>query len=316
MMNTLNNLTTVSAFAPATCANVAVGFDLLGFAIENVGDIVTLNRRDDNQIIITDIESTESLPMDPDKNTASAVVKYFCQDLGIQTGFSLKIKKGLALGCGMGGSAASSVAALIAVNAFLEKPLNTKQLIKYALHGEQVAVGSAHSDNVIPCLFGGLTLTQSLDPICILELPIPDVYCVIVHPHIRLDTKVSRAALPKEILLTQHVAQSAYLAGFIAALYQKDLNLLQTSLNDCIVEPKRATLIPGFYDVKQAALANGALGASLSGSGPSVFAFTKNHEAARNAGDAMQQAFAKQNIMSDIYLSPISTQGAHVISTH
>lgn len=309
----LNDLKDVSVFAPATCANVAVGFDLLGFAIENVGDTVTLRCRDDDQIIIDAIESQESLPMDPDKNTASAVVKYFCQDLNIQTGFSITIKKGLALGCGMGGSAASSVAALVAVNAFLQQPLALPQLVKYALHGEKVAVGSAHSDNVIPCLYGGLTLTQSLEPLRILQLPIPDICAVIVHPHMRLDTKTSRGVLSKEILLTEHIQQSAYLAGFIAALYTKDLDLLQASLKDCIIEPKRATLIPGFSAVKQAALNAGALGASLSGSGPSIFAFAKNKTDAEKIGKDMQQEFSKQNLMSDIYISPISAQGAHVI---
>lgn len=313
MTNLKKESTTISAFAPATCANVAVGFDLLGFAIENVGDTVTLTRRDDNKVIIESIESTEELPLDPDKNTASAVVKYFCQDLNINTGFSIVIKKGLALGCGMGGSAASSVAALIAVNEFLEKPLTKEQLIKYALHGEKVAVGSAHSDNVIPCLYGGLTLTQSLNPIRILELPIPDIYAVIVHPHMRLDTKVSRSVLPKSILLIEHIQQSAYLAGFISALYQKDLNLLQASLQDCIIEPKRAKLIPGFDTVKQAALTQGALGASLSGSGPSLFAFAHNKAQAHKIGAAMQQAFSENNLASDSYISPISTTGARIL---
>lgn len=309
----LNHATTISAFAPATCANVAVGFDLLGFAIENIGDIVTLTRRDDQQIIIESIESTEQLPLDPDKNTASAVVKYFCQDLNIHTGFSIKIKKGLALGCGMGGSAASSVAALVAVNAFLEQPLSTKELIKYALHGEKIAVGTAHSDNVIPCLYGGITLTQSINPIKVLELPVPDIYAVIVHPHMRLDTKASRAVLSKEILLTDHIQQSAYLAGFISALYTKDLDLLQASLHDCLIEPKRAPLIPGFAAVKQAAMDNGALGASISGSGPSIFAFAKNKEDAKNIAQAMQQAFTEYDLNSDQYISPISKQGAKVL---
>jgi homoserine kinase len=313
MTTSLNNSTKISAFAPATCANVAVGFDLLGFAIENVGDIVTLERRDDNQIIIESIESPDTLPLDPDKNTASAVVKYFCQDLNIQAGFSIHIKKGLALGCGMGGSAASSVAALVAINAFLENPLTNPQLIKYALHGEKVAVGTAHSDNVIPCLYGGLTLTQSLNPIRILELPIPEIYAVIIHPHMRLDTKASRAVLSKDILLIEHIQQSAYLAGFISALYTKDLYLLQASLHDCIIEPKRATLIPGFAAVKQAALTNGALGASISGSGPSMFAFAPNHERAVQIAAAMQEAFAEYDLTSDQYISLISTQGAKVL---
>ncbi len=314
MTNLKSNLITISAFAPATCANVAVGFDLLGFAIAGVGDVVTLTRRNDEHILISEIISDEPLPMDPDKNTASAVVKYFCQDLNIKAGFDIKIKKGLALGCGMGGSAASSVAALVAVNAYLAQPLTAPQLVKYALHGEHVAVGTAHSDNVIPCLYGGITLTQSLSPLRVLELPIPDVVAVIVHPHTRLDTKESRSVLPREILLTDHIKQSAYLAGFIAALYEKDLDLLQASLQDCLVEPKRAPLIPGFYAVKQAALNHGALGASLSGSGPSVFAFAKNQSEALGIASAMQQAFSQHQLQSDVYVSLISTQGAHVVA--
>lgn len=313
MKNLKHNIKQISAFAPATCANVAVGFDILGFAIEEVGDIVTLTRRDDSQIIIDAIESQDPLPLDPDKNTASAVVKYFCQDLNIHSGFSITIKKGLALGCGMGGSAASSVAALVAVNGFLEQPLTNPQLVQYALFGEKVAVGSAHSDNVIPCLYGGLTLTHSLSPLRILDLPIPNIVAVIVHPHMRLDTKTSRAVLSKEILLLEHIQQSAYLAGFISALYTNDLSLLKASLNDCIIEPKRATLIPGFHTVKQAALNAGALGASISGSGPSLFAFAENTEAAQKIGEAMQEAFADHDLQSDLYISPINKRGARIL---
>ncbi len=307
------NIKTLTAFAPATCANVAVGFDLLGFAIKGVGDTVMLTRRDDKQVVITQIDCDETLPMAADENTASAVVKYLCDDLQLASGFSLHIKKGLPLSAGMGGSAASAVAALVACNAFLEKPLPLTVLARYALQGEQVAVGQAHSDNVIPCLFGGLTLTHSLDPIGVINLPIPDVYAVIVHPHLKLETKKARAALPEYIKLVDHITQSAYTATFIAALYQHDLSLLQQSLVDMLIEPHRAPLVTGFDDVKNAALKAGALGASLSGSGPSVFALARNKNEADTIAASMQAAFEQHNVASDQWISNINPRGAYLV---
>jgi homoserine kinase len=307
-------LNSVTAFAPATCANVAVGFDILGFAFEGVGDQVTLTRRADNQIIIEAIECPEALPLDADKNTASLVVKKLCEDLKLNIGFSIRIQKGIPLSSGMGGSAASAVAALIALNAFLTTPLLTHELAQYALLGEQLASGQAHGDNIVPCIFGGMTLLHSLDPIEVIQLPIPDLTCVLIHPHLHVATKDARNVLKKELLLKDYVKQSAHLASFIAALYTQDRTLIRSSMIDLLIEPQRAQFVPGFYKIKEAALQAGALAASFSGSGPSLFAFAENADTAEQIADAMQKELQTENIASDRWISKISQKGAYVVS--
>lgn len=302
----------VTAFAPATCANVAVGFDILGFALEAPGDHVTLSKRDDQQIIIESIDSTETLPFATENNTASVVVQKLCQHLNLDIGFSIHIEKGIPLRSGMGGSAASAVAALVACNAFLTNPLSLEELAWFALFGEEVASGDAHPDNIIPCLFGGLTLIQSQNPIKVVKLPVPELYCVLIHPHLQVATREARVSLDKNIALTAYVQQSANLASFIAALYEHDHRLLQQSMNDSLIEPQRAKFVPEFYKIKDAALQAGALGMSFSGSGPSMFAFAKTETEARNIASAMRLPLQRANIQSDCWISPIGKQAAHI----
>ena len=189
-MNKINeSIQTVKAFAPATCANVAVGFDILGFAFETIGDYVTLTKRDDQKIIIESIISKETLPLVVNENTAFVVIEKLCRSLNLNIGFSIHIQKGIPLSSGMGGSAASAVAALVACNQFLASPLSLHELAHFALFGEQIASGEAHADNIIPCLFGGLTLIHSQNPMKVVQLPIPDLYCVLLHPHLQVSTR-------------------------------------------------------------------------------------------------------------------------------
>jgi homoserine kinase len=305
-----NTIDSVTAFAPATVANVAVGFDILGFPISGVGDTVTLTRRDDNVIAIENIESTESLPFEIEKNTASVALKKLIQSLNIQTGFSINIKKGIPLSSGMGGSAASAVAVLVAFNHFLEQPLSPEKLAEFALHGEAVSSQHVHGDNVIPCLFGGLTLIRSLNPLNVLSLPIPDLYCVLVHPHLKLETKKSRDILKPELPLTDYVKQSANLATFISALYEKDYDRMASCLMDQLIEPHRATLVNNFFNVKGAALKAGAIGCSLSGSGPSVFAFCENNYQAKTIQKAMTENF---DVKTDSWITKIAPTGAYIM---
>lgn len=310
-----SRLHSVTAFAPATCANVAVGFDVLGFAFAEVGDLVTLKRREDEHIIIESVHSVndkEELPLDVQQNTASAVIQKLCQDMKLNTGFSIHIQKGIPLSSGMGGSAASAVAALVALNAFLTSPLSPTELIHYALFGEQVASGQAHADNIVPCIFGGFTLIHSLNPVTVIQLPLPQVYCVLVHPHLYVSTKEARTVLQAQVPLRDYVTQSAHLASFISSLYQEDITLLKKSLSDILIEPQRAQFVPGFYEVKAAALKAGALGMSFSGSGPSMFAFAKNKEDALLIMTAMQEQLMQEHIASDGWISPISRHPAQV----
>ena len=307
-----NKIVSVTAQAPATCANVAVGFDLLGFPITALHDVITLTRNSGTNIVLENIESNDKLPLDVDKNVASAVIKNFCQAHDLPFNFNITLKKGIPLGSGLGGSAASAVAAMLALNAFLIKPMDNAELASYAIFGEEIACGSRHADNVVPCLYGGMTLTRSVDPLEVIALPVPDVFCVVVHPKIRLDTRNSRGVLPNELPLKTYVKQSANLASFIAALYENNLELMAKCLEDVLIEPLRAKLVPGFDSVKQAAIGAGALGASLSGSGPSVFAFASNEQAAEKVQAAMMKAFLDENIQCEGWLCKISQTGAAI----
>lgn len=306
-----------TAFAPATSANIAVGFDILGFAIEGLGDQVTIRRRQDKRIIIQSIQGhadANKLPTCAANNTAGMVAITMQKKLSIEFGVDIEIHKGIPLGSGLGGSAASAVATAVAMNGLLPQPLSNDQLIEFALCGEQIASGQKHGDNVIPCLLGGLQLTTSLDPVKTISLPIPKIYCSLVHPHMVVETKQARLCLQDPFPLSAIVKQHAYLAEFIASLYTGDLQQLQHSLHDALVEPRRASLIPGFYDIQKAAIDNGALAASISGAGPTLFAFSKDLLTAKKVSKAMQQGFRQHQLNSDIWLSPISLQGARLLT--
>ena len=310
-----------TAFAPATVANVAVGFDILGFAIESVGDVVTVSTTDGASVRIKEILNDTGTPgeldisLDPERNSATAGLIKLRDDLGLNFGFDVTINKGIALGSGMGGSAASAVAGMVAVNSLLERPLSEHALLKYALLGEQVASGAAHADNIAPCLFGGMTLVLSVDPLRYVSLPVPaTILTVLVHPRLRIDTQRARSILEPSVPLATHVRQSANLGGFIAGCFRDDLEMIRQSFSDLVIEPQRASLIPGFAGVKAAAMDCGAIGASISGSGPSVFAWVTSAESAVQVQDAMVQAFRSHaSIEVDSWISPVSQQGATII---
>lgn len=307
-----------TAFAPATVANVGVGFDILGFAIEGIGDRVTVSRSSTPGVQIekmTGLSDADAIPLDPEKNAAGVPLLKMLAEFNPGFGFFMKIEKNIPLGSGLGGSAASAVGAVVAANALLPKALPLAKLLNFALEGEAVASGAKHADNVAPCLFGGLTLSTPGENPVVSRLPYPkELYCVVIHPAMRLDTQVARAALKPDLPLKLHVQQSARLAAFIAGCCTSDLELIHRGLEDVLVEPQRAPLIPGFAEVKKAALISGALGASISGAGPSVFALMRDRESAMKARDAMIAAFASAGGLSAKgYLSPISMRGAYLL---
>ncbi len=310
-----------TAFAPATVANVAVGFDILGFAIESVGDVVTVSTTERTSVLIKEIVNNTGrsepldIPLDPARNTATVGLIKLCDDLRLNVGFDVTIRKGIALGSGMGGSAASAVGALVAANSLLESPLPTQALLKYALLGEQAASGTAHPDNIAPCLFGGMTLVLSVDPIRYVSLPVPaSIVTVHIHPRLRIDTRSARSILRPDVPLADHVRQSANLGGFIAGCFSNDVELIRYSFSDLVIEPQRSSLIPGFAEVKAAAMERGAIGASISGSGPSVFAWVTSKQAAAKVRDAMVEAFKSHGLMEcDSWISSVSQQGATII---
>jgi homoserine kinase len=307
----------IAVFAPATVSNVACGFDVLGFALDEPGDLVVASPWDQPGVTIEEISGDQGrLPLEPTRNTAGAAALALLDRLQTTRGVRLSIRKGLPLESGIGSSGASAVAAVVAVNELLGRPVGTDVLLACAMAGEQAGCGAKHPDNVAPALFGGFVLARSIDPPDVVRLPVPDgLACVLLHPHFAVHTGSARALLGDTVPLQAAVRQWANLGAFVAALHTGDLGLLARSLDDHVAEPKRAGLVPGFYAVKQAAVSAGALGCSLSGSGPSMFALTPSIEVAGTVGDAMQRTFAAHSDAgSDVYVSPVGRAGARVVT--
>ncbi len=301
----------VSVFAPATVANVASGFDVLGFALDSPGDSATASRSAEKGVRVTSITGDAGrLPRDPKKNTAAVAVAAFLQAVGHPFGIEIALAKRMPLSSGLGSSAASAVAAVTAANILAGRPLSPRDLLPFTMEAERVACGSAHADNVAPSLLGGFVLIRSYDPLDIVQLPVPKgLSCAVVHPHAELRTEDARRVLKKEIRLSDAIRQWGNLAALVAALYNGDLQLLGRSLQDVVAEPARSLLIPGFAGVKTAAMTAGALGCSISGSGPSVFALCATSEDSSRAGTAMVEAFRSAGLASDLYLSTVNTKG-------
>jgi homoserine kinase len=305
----------VSVFAPATVANVASGFDVLGFALDAPGDVVTVERAAHGSVRVVSITGDFGrLPKDPAKNTAAVAVSHFLEKIGRPFGADIRLQKRMPLSSGLGSSAASAVAGAVAANLLAGSPLSPRELLPFTMEAERAACGSAHADNVAPALLGGFVLVRSYEPLDVVRLPVPPgLSCAVVHPHAELRTEDARRILKKEIRLADAIRQWGNLAALVAALFNGDLQLLGRSLQDVVAEPARSLLIPGFAEVKAAALAAGALGCSISGSGPSVFALCATTEISAACGAAMTEAFRQAGLPSDLFLSTVNAKGPVVI---
>jgi homoserine kinase len=305
----------VKAFAPATVANVSCGFDILGFAIDAMGDIVELVQKDKPGLRVVFIEGDEGrLPLDAAKNTCAVAIQAMLDELGINPGIDIYLKKGLPLGSGMGSSAASAVAALVASNELLGNPFSKKELLPFAIAAEKVACGAGHADNVAPSLLGGFVLIRDYHPLDVIKLHVPnELYCTLLHPHFELNTADSRSVLRDQIPMKVSTIQSGNVAGFIAGLYQEDYDLISRSLKDVIAEPNRAVLIPGFYEIREKLKEAGVLGMGISGSGPTLFALSRGAETSAKIATAAEEIYQSIGLEVDIYFSKINTQGAYVI---
>jgi homoserine kinase len=303
-----------TAFAPASVGNVGVGFDVLGHSFQSIGDRVTARRMPGPGVTIGAITGVAvDLPREAERNTAGMGVLCMVRDLKLDFGIGLDIHKGIPLGSGLGGSAASAVASVVAANALLPVPLGKLELLKFAMQGEQVASGSVHVDNIAPSLYGGLVLTVGIDNPNVKQIPVPStVRCVLVHPHMMLSTREARQILNRSIDLSDVIWQSANLAGFLTGCFTGDLQLIRESLEDVIIEPQRQVLIPGFKAVKEGAMGHGALGCSISGAGPTVFAWCEQQHAER-IRDAMVAAFAAHDLASDAWISTLDPAGARIV---
>ena len=313
----ISRVSSVTAFAPATVSNVACGFDVLGFALGSPGDEVTARLVDGpSAVTIDEISGDEGrLPRDPARNTASVAAQALLSTLGERRGVALSIHKGLPLSSGLGGSAASAVAAVVAVDALLDARASRKTLLTCAFEGERVGAGSAHGDNIAPCLHGGFVLVRHANPPDIVQLPVPDgLVAVVVHPELEIETAHARAILGNSVGLADAIQQWANLGAFVDALHRADFELLARSLEDRIAEPLRAPLVPGFSAIKRAAVDAGALGCSLSGSGPSMFALCRGDGQARRVAAAMSDAVTEAiGAAPQTYVSPIVPEGARVV---
>lgn len=305
---------TATAFAPASVGNVAVGFDILGFSVDALGDRVTVRRADAPGVAIAASRGAVSdLPLDPARNTAGRALMAMQEALALPFGFEAEIDKGIPLASGLGGSAASAAAAVAAANALLETPCSMVELLQFAMQGEAVASGSRHADNVAPSLYGGLVLTVGIDEPRVKQIPVPaGVRAVIVHPHMFLSTREARAILNTGVGLSDFVWQTANLAGFLSGCYTDDIDMIRASLEDVVIEPQRQSLIPGFSETRAAAMGAGALGCSISGAGPTMFAWALEADAPA-VREAMAAQFAARGVESDRWIVDLRGAGARLV---
>jgi len=304
------------AFAPGSIGNVACGFDVLGLALSGAGDRVAARRNSRPGVEIGSITGDGGrLPRDPRHNTAAAAAQAVLDLVDAPFGVKLDIAKGLPLAAGMGGSAASAVAAAVAVNGILATPLPTESILRCSLEGERVASGSGHPDNAAPSLVGGMVLVPGWDPVRIIPLEVPEeLYSVHVHPHMEVETAAARRVLGTTVALADAVVQWGNTAALVVGLHRGDWEIIGRAVEDRIAEPLRAPAVPGFSAVKEAALNAGALAASLSGSGPSLFALCRGPVRAQAVGEAMVRAFLDSaGLGADLLVSPGRAPGARVL---
>lgn len=314
----MSNNAFVTAFAPASIGNLGVGFDMLGLAIAGPGDQVSARKSAGKGIEILEVQDPDGnkhpfLSASVDENTASIAASSIWAAEGDGTGIELIIRKGIGLQSGMGSSAASAVAAAFAVNALLDEPLPVESLIDHALAGEEYASGGLHADNVAPSLFGGLVLCPSRILPDVIRLPVPDgISSVLVHPELQVNTAESRKGLARGYTTEQWLTQQGYLAGFVAACHSGDIDMMARCLRDELIEPQRAASVPCFRAAKEAAMRANAMGCSLSGSGPSIFALCRDKDAP-NVATAMEQACRTLGYDTQSYISPLDAPGAQLV---
>ena len=312
----MSNPSDIRVFAPATVANVACGYDVLGFAIDSPGDEIVVRHGTKPGLQITEITGDDGkLPKQAEKNTAGVAALDLLKHLGMtDRPIEMEIHKKMPFGSGLGSSAASAVAGAYAVNKLIGEPLNKRQLLPFAMQGEYAADGAWHADNVAPCLLGGIVFIRSNEELDVAQLPAPDnLWAAVVHPDIEVLTKVAREILPKDIPLENATQQIGNLGGLLCGLIQSDYGLISRSIHDVIAEPRRQKLIPEFYKAKRAAMGAGALGFSISGAGPSVFALCEGEEIAQNAAKAVSEVFSAIPVTCQSHVSKINPHGVHVV---
>ena len=302
----------IKVFAPATVANLVCGFDVLGMALQQPQDIMTMRLRNEPGIVIQHADGYD-LPVEPEKNVAGASLLALMEEYKEKVGFEVIIDKQIKPGSGLGSSAASSAGAVVAANHLLGNPFSKEDLVRFAMNGEKVASGVKHADNIAPCIYGGITLIRSIFPLDIVQLTAPPLYVTVVHPQIEVRTSDARQILRKEVQLKAAIKQWGNIAGLVAGFMKNDYDLIGRSLEDVIIEPVRSILIPGFDEVKANSKEAGALGGGISGSGPSIFMISKEDAAAQRVEKVMIDIYTKLGIDFKTYVTMINYEGAKVV---
>ncbi len=304
----------IKVFAPASVGNVIVGFDIMGLAINQPGDEVIVKFSKEPGLKITQVIGAKGkIPKEIEKNTAGVAAKRFLEFIGEgDRGIEMEIIKKMPFASGLGSSAASAVAGVMAVNELLKRPLQKRELLQFAVEGEKIASSALHADNVAPSLLGGIIFIRNNKELDVHRIIAPQgLYVTVIHPKIEIKTSDSRGVLSKNITLQQHIEQSGNLGGFLIGLYNSDFDLIKRSLKDIIIEPQRSKLIPHFKTIQDAAISNGALGCSISGAGPSIVALSSNSFIAENIANSMKKIYTDNNIESQVFISTINNQGAY-----
>ena len=303
----------VKVVAPATLSNVGPGFDLLGFALDEPEDIMIIQKNSSLTLKIIN-HSDSHIPEDPLENVATIAAGAMLKALGINEGFDFIFERKINPGSGIGSSAASCTAAVMGVNELLNKPFSKPELLNFALVGECAASGSIHADNVAPALFGGFILIRSYSPMDIISIKFPaDLFCTVIHPNIEIKTSESRKLIPNRFPIHTVLEQCGNIAALISGLGSSDFELIGRALEDAIAEPIRANMIPGYNEIKANARKNGALGANISGSGPSIFALSNTLENAQKVGSYMVNTFENLGIKNDLYISGVNKNGTRIV---
>ena len=305
----------IKVFAPASIANLGCGFDIMGLALDEVGDVLemTLDETAEGLTIINDTDVP--LPADPEDNVVTPVIRKFFEMTGNHGHVQVRIVKKIFPGSGIGSSAASSAAAAFGINELFGAPLSEEDVVVCSMEGENLASGGYHADNAAPAVMGGITLIRGYDPLDIIKLPVPgNLYCPVIHPHLTVSTKQARSILPKEIPMHTAVTQWGNVGGLVAGLCTGNIELVGRSMRDAVAEPFRKQFIPGFDELRAKLLGAGALAMNISGSGPSVFALAGRGDIAQRVGAIMERHFAQQGILSETYVVKVSNKGARLIA--
>jgi homoserine kinase len=303
---------TVTVHAPGTVANLVCGFDVMGLCLNEPYDVMKVKMTEERGVTIIN-NSTFDLPLDPGKNTAGEPLLRMVDSFNADFGFEVTITKNIKPGSGIGSSAVSAAGAVVAANHLLNNKYSKQELVDFAMFGEEIASGGRHADNIAPCIYGGVTLIRSTEPLDIICIPAPSFFITIVHPQIEVKTSYARSILPKEVPLKAAIEQWGNVGALVAGFYSNDVALIGRSLKDVIVEPVRSKLIPGYDEIKQKSLEAGALGGGISGAGPSMFMISSSEEIAYKIAGIMKAIFRDNDIDSNTYVTTINNEGVRVV---